>query len=405
MKNLIKKSCVLAYAMGLMFTSGLSHAGGYPVYDALVHQALTNPMLPAGLYDAIGKLSRAQEATQKAMTKAAETREEASYQRDVARESVRKTMEDARNTRPTVNGCMERTSGQLGAGVGMAGGSRSGAGVAGSVQRTRDNASSPIDTWGSKLGAHNEDPDLCTTLDGRRNAQRKTQCGGDGIKANADVKAGSIFAAAGTGETVVRDVNGAARDPNRETANFSMDAKDQLIANKAVANIITGDKPPLLPPDVEGTPAGRGYLAMTKVHDARMSTALGALADIAERRAQPKTLSATAQEAWNAKQETFKQLFANRPFPAKPSVFEFMNLRANEPSTKLYQDALKQAGGEELQREMVRRVDVNTQVAWMNFQQLERLTAINAAILAHGMEPVTQEAMRSSREAAMRGNN
>ena len=405
MKTNFKKTIAVA-SLGMFMFSNAVQAGGYPVYDALVHQALTMPSPMPGLYDAIGKLSSAQEATQKAMTKAAETREEASYQREIAKESVSQTMQDARNTRPTVNGCMERTSGQLGAGVGVAGGSRSGAGIAGSVQRNRDNASSPIDTWGSKLGAHNEDPDLCTSLDGARNSKRRTSCGGgDGIKANADIKAGAIFSAAGTGETVVRDANGNARDPVREVPNFSMEVKDQVIANKAISNIITGDKPPLLPPDVEGTPAGRGYLAMTKVHDARMSTALSALADIAERRAQPKTLSAVAQEAWNAKQETFKQLFPTRPFPAKPSVFEFVNLRANEPSTKLYQDALKQASGEELQREVIRRMDVNTQVAWLNFQQLERLTAINAAMLAHGMEPVTQESMRSSREAAMRGNN
>lgn len=119
----------------------------------------------------------------------------------------------------------------------------------------------------------------------------------------------------------------------------------------------------MLPPDVEGTPAGRGYLAMPKAHDAQMSTALGALADIVERRARPKTLSAVAKKDWNAKQETFKQLFPTRPFTTKPSVFEFVNLRANEPSTKLYQDALNQATGEELQREVIRRMDVNTRVA------------------------------------------
>lgn len=353
----------------------------------------------------LGDLDAKQQARWNNQQAVDKTKSQANDNLALSKEFIDDTIENAKRTQPTLNGCIERTSGQLSAGVGMAGGGSRSPRVRGILEKSRDASSSSIQVWGGKLTAHNEDPDLCTSLDAARNSKRKTSCSGDGIKANADIKSGALFAAAGTGETVVRNAAGAPLDAAREAPNYSMEPKDQIIARKAIQNIVTGEKPELLTPEVEGTPGGLGYLAMTKTHDARMSTAISALVEIVDRRSQPDALNAVAQEAWTKKQDVFKELFPSRKnnIPTKPSLYEFMNLRVNEPNTKFYQDALKLSNGEDLRRDMIRRSDVGTQVNWMVFQQLERLTAINAAMLAHNLEPVTLEKMKAQFDAAQRG--
>lgn len=406
-RNMFKKTII---AGGVLL---LLNSTSYAACDRCVMGAVNNlnssittqiQSLNAQVINAIGASSKANELTQKAVATMSKEREEASYQRDVARSSVERDNQAKVDTAPSLNGCIERTSGQLGVGVGVAGGS--GSGFRSVVQRARNNVAGNIDNFGTKLRNHVEDIDLCSALDVNRKDARKNNCTVIGIKENADFKVGSIFSAAGTGETVVRNRQGNIIDPRRESPNFSMDVRDQIIANKAISNIVTGgDKPLLLPASVEGTPAGRDYLAMARVHETRMTTALSALSDISDKRAQPKNLDQTATEAWRTKQEAFRELFPNRQFPEKPSVYEFMNLRVNEPNTKVYQDVLKQVGGEELMRASIRRSDLNTQISWMVYQQLERLTAINAAALAANLEPITKEMLDASHQSALAGGN
>jgi hypothetical protein len=355
------------------------------------------------------KQSQVQESLVKAQIQHDAHREDAEYIRSVSRGSQEKVVEAALQTAPSITGCVQRTMQEA-----QRGARRPTSGIADALIRGRANMVSDIDNWGSKINAHNQDASLCSELDAVRSVGRKNLCRGvgevtgEGIRADADKRIGSIFAAAGTGETMVFNQQGRPRIPANAPAKYSMNQQEQDIARKVIDNITTGSKPPLLPIEAENTPAGRGYVAMTRVHDARLLTAASALTEIAERRAQPEPEvgDGPVTKAWLKVVTSWRNLDPRRSsFTGLPSQFELMDVEIRGTDLEPYMDSLKRESVENLQREQVYRTNLNTKVLWMVFQQLERQTSIQAAALAHSIEPITQESMRATREAAMRGKN
>lgn len=356
------------------------------------------------------KQSQVQESLVKMQIKHDALREDASYIRQISKESQAAVVEAANQTAPSVNGCVQRTMSEAVIATGVTG-SRSTGGIADKLIRTRANTVGDIDNWGNKLLSHNQDASLCSELDMNRATGRKNLCGGsgEGIRADADKRIGSIFAAAGTGETIVFDDKGKPRVAENVNPHYTMDKQAQDIARKVIDNITTGSKPPLLSVEAENTPAGRGYVAMTRVHDARILAATSALADIAEKRAQPEEsadASGLLKKSWEKIVFTWFKLNPTRKgFTGLPSQFELMNTRINRAETTEYYDALMNLSSENVMREQIHATYLNTKVNWMVYQQLERITAIQAASLAHSMEPITADSMKATREAAMRGKN
>lgn len=353
------------------------------------------------------KQSQVQESLVKMQIQHDAHRENAEYIRSVSRGSEEKVVEAATQTAPSIIGCVQRTMQEA-----QRGARRPTSGIADALIRGRANTVSDIDNWGSKIQAHNEDGSLCSELDVVRATGRKNLCGGtnagEGIRADADKRIGSIFAAAGTGETMVFNEKGKPRIPENAPPKYSMNQQEQDIAKKVINNITTGSKPPLLPIEAENTPAGRGYVAMTRVHDARLLTAASALTEIAERRAQPEPEvgDGPVTKAWLKVVTSWMNLDPRRKsFTGLPSQFELMDVEIRATDLEPYMNSIKRESSENLQREQVYRTNLNTKVLWMVFQQLERQTSIQAAALANSMEPITQESMKATREAAMRGKN
>lgn len=374
------------------------------------------------------KLSMTVEASAKRQIAAEKHFRDADHIRKTAAESQDMVIEAANQTSPSVGGCVQRTSSELALGIGAASGGKYVGGAANIIYKQRNNTVGSIDNWGQKLYSHNNDADLCSEIDVLRANGRKNLCAekGVGLMADADKRAGSLFSAPGTGETVVRDSTGKAKDETRERIHLTYDKKALGAAQKLIDNIVTGEKPELLPPAAENTPPGRTYVGMTRVHDARLSTATSALTEIVERRAETP-FTKESDDAWAKTFFTWKAIFSpgNKPMrwvATGPSVMEAMAVKVYAPleqsmmpdgksvwdgksSTYIpgYDDRVKNMYLEDKIAELIRRTNLNTQVNWMMFQQMEKSTAIQAAQLAHSMEPIKPEMLQATADAAKRG--
>jgi hypothetical protein len=373
------------------------------------------------------KLSMTVEASAKRQIAAEKHFRDADHIRKISADAQDMVIDAANQTAPTVGGCIQRTSTELALGIGAANGGKYVGGAALIIYKQRDNTVGSIDNWGQKLYSHDNDADLCSEVDVLRANGRKNLCAekGVGIMADADKRAGALFSAPGTGETVVRDNTGKAKDETRERIHLTYDKKALGVAQKLIDNIVTGEKPELLPPAAENTPQGRTYVGMTRVHDARLSTATSALTEMVERRAEtPSTKE--SDDAWAKTFSTWRAIFSPGDKPMRwaatgPSVMEAMAVRVYAPMEQSlamdgklwdgksspyragYDDRFKLMNAEEKQREMLNRINLNTQVNWMIFQQLEKSTAIQAAQLAHSMEPIKPEVLQATADAAKRG--
>lgn len=388
-KATLKKVMAAVGMMAVLSVPSVSHAQ-WAVSDS-------------GAYEWLKKIIQGNELTAKAVDAAQEQREEARYQQDVQREIQRRNIESAVSLQPTGRACAERTSSRV-AGVGRAGGGRSAAAIAKSVNDSREFTANPTDALEQALNVKNKDTDLCTSSDARLADKRRLACSGEGLKADAQRKAGSVFAAAGTGSTVVLDAAGRPRNATMAEASYSMDAKDQLIASSAIKNIVTALPPTALPPEAEATGSGRAYRGLQEKYEARMSTATEALSHMASKNfiPDPSTLTADQRNAWLKQETKFRELYGNRRDWAKagPSQNEAMNLLVFGTDTDTYKKSLL-VPSDDLLRALINSVNIGNQLQLTAVRQSERATAVQAALLAQQLEPITSQTLEATRNEAL----
>lgn len=382
-----------ANAMEVIDPTAIATAIKNAAQEAAQHSALM-----AQLLQVAGMQSSANEQTQKQVAKAQSDENKANRQADNAKEQVKRDTDSAVAYRPTLTACQQRASG------GAASGARGGGGYKSPNQQIsvdRETTSNPLDSLNKTLGNKVVDKDLCTALDGTRSAQRGNGCGGEGTKANADLKAGSIFAAAGTGPTAVLNANGTPKNASMADPNYVMNDKDQKIAQMSIANIISGLPPTILPEKAESTPGGRAYRGAVDRYNARLSTGIDALSYMASLRAEAKNLTPTQKEGWTKTLKPYAEmLYPNRKISDNPSTYEIMNTQVYMADTKKYQDDLAKLDSDHLTRLLINRVDTMMQVQWQTYNMMERNTAVNAAAMAQGVEPITQDAIARFKASA-----
>lgn len=400
------KKLVVATLITSLFWTGTARAD-MPVIDpSAIAQSIKNAAQEAAQHSALmaqllqvaGMQSSANEQTQKQIAKAQSDEGKANRQADNAKEQVKRDTDAAVAYRPTLTACQQR------AGGGAASGARGGGGYKSPNQQIsvdRETTSNPLDSLNKTLGNKVADKDLCTALDGTRSSQRGNGCGGEGTKANADLKAGSIFAAAGTGPTAVLNANGTPKNASMADPNFVMNDKDQKIAQMSIANIISGLPPTLLPEKAEATPGGRAYRGAVDRYNARLSTGIDALSYMASLRAEAKNLTPTQKEGWTKTLKPYAEmLYPNRKISDNPSTYEIMNTQVYMSDTKKYQDDLAKLDSDHLTRLMINRIDTMMQVQWQTYNMMERNTAVNSAAMAQGVEPITQDAIARFKASA-----
>jgi hypothetical protein len=377
-----------------------SQAGGYPVYDALVHTALTMPGVP-GLYDAIGRGAAANEAVAKSVAAETAQRETNREAQNLERDLVRDNLNDAKKLKPTGRACAEIAQSKV-ASVSRAGGGRSAAGMAKKIADSRDTVQNPLEELEQTLAVKKIDPQLCTSTDVRLATQRGNNCTQEGVRANAQRKAASIYMAAGTGEGAVMNTNGTAKFSGMEEASYTMDQQQSEAAFYTIKNVVSGMPPAQLPTDAESSSSGRAYRALEEKYSARLDAATSALIMIASRNKITTTLTTEQQSAWkDGQRKIFEEMYGNRRdfSKAAPTINEVMNLIINEPDLASYKQKTK--GYSEEMKELIYRTNVNNQVQWMAFKQNERLLAVQASALAHQIEPVSKDMLTSTYNAAI----
>lgn len=383
-------------AIGQMVKDSAQRAAEHA--ELLLTQAAQHSALLTQMMQVAGMQSTANEQTQKQIAKTKTDEKNADREADNAKEQIRRDSDAAEALRPTLIACKQRAASSAGAGARGGGGGAAPAKIAQQVSSARDKTVSLPDAANQTIGNKKIDPDLCSASD---ITERGNGCGGAvGSKANADLKSGSIFAAAGTGPTAVIKPDGTV-DASKADSNFVFDAKDQKIAKMSINNIISGAPPITLGKNAQNTPAGRAYIGMVDRYNSRLSTGIDTLTYMAGLRAEAQNMTSGQQEAWKNFSAYIPKLYPARKAPEKPSVYEYMNTQAYYTDLKEYQKQLDQISDPVLAtKELIRRVNFNTQVQWMNYTLMEKMAAVQSAALAQGVEPISREMLSALKAEA-----
>lgn len=376
-------------AIGQMIKDSAQRAAEHA--ELLLAQAAQHSALLTEMMQVAGMQSTANEQTQKQIAKTKTDEKNADREADNAKEQIRRDSDAAEALRPTLIACKQRAAGSAGAGARGGGGGAAPAKLAQQVSSARDKTVSLSDAANQTIGNKIIDPDLCSASD---ITERGNKCGGAvGSKANADLKSGSIFAAAGTGPTAVIKPDGTV-DASKANPNFVMDAKDQKIAKMSINNIISGAPPITLGKNAQNTPAGRAYIGMVDRYNTRLTTGIDMLTYMAGLRAEAQNLTSAQSAGWKNFSAYIPQLYKGRTAPQNPSVYEYMNTQVYYTDLSDYKKMVESLGNQELlTKHLIERVNINTQVQWMNYTLMEKMAAVQAAALAQGVEPISRDTL------------
>lgn len=236
-------------------------------------------------------------------------------------------------------------------------------------------------------------------------------CTKAGTMPDGDVRAQSIFVPAVDYTKVAKS------DPDETAKSMSMtfNQEQSLVAEKAIKNGIAAFSPPAMPKDVEGSAPGRMLLAKQLVYKARVSAAETAMAAIKVDRDPSNDLNKDSSIIQNWKnvarpvyEAVYGPIFARKYLPDVPSAAEFLRFEVvrrvfdttsdNNWQNELAKDdntariARMQAETEALQLYTLQKI----------LHRLEEGNAVQAAILAQMINPVTKDELQAAVGGAYR---
>ena len=333
--------------------------------------------------------------------------DEIKRQSDVQGTIIDHNIDSIKQFQPSARDCSDIANARI-SGAGRAGGGRSAARMTQNIDSNRQATVNPTDALNQTLDQKAKNPDLCDTKDGQRSSSRGFSCSAMGTKANSNLKVGSLFQAAGTGTTVaVNPTTGAPLDATKAQPSYSIDGVDKGITTSSISNIVSAVPPTDLPAQAENTGAGRAYLALNSKYTARLNVASEALAFLASFAFVPEKdtqaiIDQNANDSWASKSGKYAAIYgSSHAFPKRPSPKEIMAFSILEPTTADYAKEISGMNTEKSIQELIRRVNLSTQLQWQQYQQNEYLVALEATRLAQEMEPITQKQLMDSKAAAL----
>lgn len=179
-------------------------------------------------------------------------------------------------------------------------------------------------------------------------------------------------------------------------ANLTFTAEQAQAAADASKNIISAFSPLALSPDMEGTEAGKMYLAKVNAFNARISPAIHALSQITSMRMGEANLPDALAANWKKIADpVYSRIFKGMEAPTKPSEsevmrFEVLRRYADSGPESWHQKQIIDDDLPRLTREMTDAVVLNTYVNWQAMNRLEENNALQSAILAQMTNPVSK---------------
>lgn len=235
-------------------------------------------------------------------------------------------------------------------------------------------------------------------------------CEKPGEMPDGDSRAQSIFAPAHdyTNPSVVA----------KQTLTFGNGGKHKKAADASIRNIVSAFSPPALPKDAESTDAGKLYQGKTKVFNARVSSAVHALAAMADRRipgdigsGATSTSGGSSFFSWGG--DKWKTVYArifkinDADVPEKLSEADSLRfeayLRYYDNSTlgdSWYTQKVEDGEGDDLVKEQLRMGAVEMLMLYNIHQRLEENNMIQAAILSHMINPITKSDIEQTGRSA-----
>jgi hypothetical protein len=298
----------------------------------------------------------------------------------------------ALRNQPTLAQCRQISSKEAAKQATRSGGG-GGARVAGAIYKSMENIVNNEDNANMTLNQTAATPSLCSELDVARSKTRKNNCAAIGDKADANTKAGSIFAAAGTGTTAVTDKDGKVKDPTKAAPSWTMTAEDEKIARDSIKIGMSSDPPPSrLSVGAESTGPGLIYQSMYKTYAVRMSNSQEAKVNILSK-SLSVGISDFAKKYWATQEVYFNEIWGTtRVFKnTMPTINERLNLEVQKSMTTEYTTELNKKTLDQSVKELVNRVNLNNEIQLLSLRQLESLTSVNASLLEQSIDPVKRE--------------
>ena len=184
-------------------------------------------------------------------------------------------------------------------------------------------------------------------------------------------------------------------------ANLTFTPDQAQAAVDASKNIISAFSPLALSADMEGTDAGKRYLAKVNAFNARISPAIHAISQIASMRMSEANLPDALAENWKSiATPVYSRIFKGMEVPAKPSEaeimrFEVMRRYADSGPESWHQKQITDDDLPRLTREMTDAIVLNTYVNWQAMNRLEENNALQTSILAQMVNPVSKTEMET----------
>jgi hypothetical protein len=189
--------------------------------------------------------------------------------------------------------------------------------------------------------------------------------------------------------------------------NLTFNTEQTQAAVDASKNIVSSFAPIALSADMEKTPSGKAYLSLVKALNARLSPAIHALASIASAREPLAALPAYLQDSWAiASSGVMSRIFpgmnpVTNPSDAEVMRFEVMRRYADFGTDSWHNKLIQDNDESNLWLEYNTTQAVNAYIEYELHQRYEESNALNAAILAQRVNPITEEMVRSAATSVM----
>lgn len=184
-------------------------------------------------------------------------------------------------------------------------------------------------------------------------------------------------------------------------------------ADDSINNIVSRFSPAAMPKNIEQSPQGRIVLAKQKVFNARLSPAINALAGISSRRnASANAMSTEALAAvWDNStvQGVYDRVFSGAQHPKKPSEmevirYEVMRRYADYGVNSWITQVTNEADPAKRSLAQIQNQAVELNLLYQIHGRLEENNALQSAILAQLMNPVTKADIELNSQAASQNN-
>lgn len=261
--------------------------------------------------------------------------------------------------------------------------------------------------------------DLCSKQDAERSGdaakvlgskRNSFGCQAEGSMPDGDSRIQSIFVPAHKYEAV------ASGDPQEiaKASSLTYSQPQAAVASLAAKNAVNSFSPPSLPNDVENSPTGKMLLAKQKIFQDRLSPAIQALSSIVGSRTPMSsnlgtaTAKALADNWQKTAADVYSRVFpAGTPVPATPSMAEMLRYEVYRRFLDVggmdsWINKLDTADDRKILQMQAETQSVQLYVEWELLNSIRENNAIQAAILAQMINPVTKQELSTAAATAYR---